>query len=144
MAGLFQRLQDQQRAAIEIILDGDKLQVLDGDTLLTAILTHRPQLRHNEIGDEPRAGFCLMGACQDCWVSDGEGNRLRACTTYVREGLEIITGMMAPDSVAAAVAINTPEAAGFFAVSPTAVTTVTKENGGAEDNAADSAEEGRS
>lgn len=93
MPGLFQRLQDQQRATIEITVDGDRLQVLDGDTLLTAILTHRPHLRLHEIGDEPRSGFCLMGACQDCWVSDAAGNRLRACTTYVQAGLEIVTGL---------------------------------------------------
>jgi hypothetical protein len=95
MPGLFQRLQDQQRAAIEITVDGDRLQVLEGDTLLTAILTHRPHLRLHEIGDEPRSGFCLMGACQDCWVSDAAGNRLRACTTYVHAGLEIATGLAA-------------------------------------------------
>lgn len=95
MPGLFQRLQDQQRATIEIAVDGDRLQVLDGDTLLTAILTHRPHLRLHEIGDEPRSGFCLMGACQDCWVSDAAGNRLRACTTYVHAGLEVVTGLPA-------------------------------------------------
>lgn len=32
-----------------------------------------------------------MGACQDCWVWTEEGERLRACTTAVREGLRIVT-----------------------------------------------------
>ena len=91
ITGLFQRLQDKERAQIEITLDGESLQVLAGDTLLTAILTHRPQLRVHEIGGEPRAGFCLMGACQDCWVATADGTALRACTTFVAEGMAVVT-----------------------------------------------------
>ncbi|HCV75331.1 MAG TPA: NAD(FAD)-dependent dehydrogenase, partial [Pseudomonas sp.] len=33
----------------------------------------------------------LMGACQDCWVWTADGERLRACGTEVREGLQILT-----------------------------------------------------
>jgi hypothetical protein len=58
---------------------------------LTAILLHRGYLRMSEFGDGPRAGFCLMGACQDCWVSAADGERLRACTTYVAAGMAIVT-----------------------------------------------------
>jgi predicted molibdopterin-dependent oxidoreductase YjgC len=32
-----------------------------------------------------------MGACQDCWVWTAQGERLRACSTEVRDGLDIIT-----------------------------------------------------
>jgi NADH dehydrogenase/NADH:ubiquinone oxidoreductase subunit G len=32
-----------------------------------------------------------MGACQDCWVWTADGERLRACTTVVEEGMHIIT-----------------------------------------------------
>ncbi len=39
----------------------------------------------------PRAGFCLMGACQDCWVWTPQGQRLRACATPVTEGMAICT-----------------------------------------------------
>jgi NADH dehydrogenase/NADH:ubiquinone oxidoreductase subunit G len=48
-------------------------------------------VRQSEFGDETRAGFCLMGACQDCWVWTETGERLRACTTEVREGMQIVT-----------------------------------------------------
>jgi aerobic-type carbon monoxide dehydrogenase small subunit (CoxS/CutS family) len=39
----------------------------------------------------PRAGFCLMGACQDCWVWLADGSRLRACTTLLAEGMQVRT-----------------------------------------------------
>ncbi|TMM35362.1 (2Fe-2S)-binding protein, partial [Colwellia ponticola] len=35
--------------------------------------------------------FCLMGACQDCWVWTRSGERLRACSNEVRDGLDIVT-----------------------------------------------------
>jgi D-hydroxyproline dehydrogenase subunit gamma len=63
-----------------------------GDTLLTAILCHADRLRASEFIGQPRAGFCQMGACQDCWVSLDSGERLRACATPLVEGMRIITG----------------------------------------------------
>jgi hypothetical protein len=46
-------------------------------------------VRHSDIGNDARAGFCLMGACQECWVWLGAGRRVRACTTLVSEGMKI-------------------------------------------------------
>jgi D-hydroxyproline dehydrogenase subunit gamma len=62
---------------------------LQGDTLLTALLLAGAHLRHSEFGDGPRAGFCLMGACQDCWVSLADGRRVQACTTMAEDGMAL-------------------------------------------------------
>ena len=35
------------------------------------------------------AGFCLMGACQDCWVRLADGRRVRACSTLLEDGQAI-------------------------------------------------------
>jgi len=106
MAGAFQRLTDQNRTSFEISIDGDKVSVLDGDTVLTAILLHQTQLRQHEINGEMRAGFCLMGACQDCWVAEESGRRLRACTSYVTPGLAIVTGKPIAPTLKASIAIT--------------------------------------
>jgi predicted molibdopterin-dependent oxidoreductase YjgC len=87
----FVRLAETGRAAIAFELDGAPATALEGDTLLTAILTSRSHVRRSEFGDGPRAGFCLMGACQDCWVRLGDGRRVRACTTLVAEGMAVWT-----------------------------------------------------
>jgi aerobic-type carbon monoxide dehydrogenase small subunit (CoxS/CutS family) len=50
-------------------------------------------VRAGEFGDGPRAGFCCMGACRDCWVALFDGRRLRACTTLAERGMEILTGL---------------------------------------------------
>ena len=59
---------------------------------LTALMLAGSRVRKFEFGEGARAGFCLMGACQDCWVKQEEGGSLRACSTYVRDGLRLITG----------------------------------------------------
>jgi D-hydroxyproline dehydrogenase subunit gamma len=85
------RLTEAQRAPVTFVLDGAPAQALAGDTLLTAILTTQRHLRHSEFSGQPRAGFCLIGACQDCWVRDENGRRMRACSTRIEEGMRVIT-----------------------------------------------------
>ena len=89
--GQFRRVAERERRRVVFTLDGLETEALEGDTLLTAILTARGHLRIAEFTEAPRAGFCLMGACQDCWVADEGGRPLRACTTYVTEGMAIVT-----------------------------------------------------
>ena len=83
----FTRLAERERRQVSLEIDGVAATALQGDTLLTAILTNGRRLRVNEFDRGPRAGFCLMGACQDCWVALADGRRLRACTTLAEDGM---------------------------------------------------------
>lgn len=87
----FVRLAETARARVRIVIDGEPVDALEGDTLMVALLNNVRSLRESEFGDGRRAGFCLMGACQDCWVWTAHGTRLRACTTVVAEGMHIVT-----------------------------------------------------
>ena len=87
----FVRLDETARAQVQLVIDGNPVKALAGDTLMVAMLNNVRQLRESEFGDGNRAGFCLMGACQDCWVWTADGGRLRACTTVVAEGMHIVT-----------------------------------------------------
>ena len=89
---LFCRVAETGRRAIAFTIDGVPARALEGDTVLTAVLTQRSVLRYADFSATPRAGFCLMGACQDCWVSTESGERLRACSTLACEGMRIVTG----------------------------------------------------
>jgi len=33
-----------------------------------------------------------MGACQDCWIATEQGERLRACSTFIAPGMALVTG----------------------------------------------------
>ena len=86
-AGQFVRAVPRQGPRITLSFDGEAMEVVEGESVLAALLTQRPFLRRSEFGGSPRAGFCLMGACQDCWVWSDTGGRLRACTTTVVAGM---------------------------------------------------------
>lgn len=91
MTGRFVRLAEREREPVPLQIDGQPVQALAGDTLLVALLTHGLRVRDSEFGGGARAGFCLMGACQDCWVWTESGERLRACSTPVRAGMAVLT-----------------------------------------------------
>jgi hypothetical protein len=88
----FHRLGNKERAIVHIDFEGQPLTAREGDTVLTAILTQHAHLRPSEPAGRARAGFCLMGACQDCWVWLGVDRRVRACSTLVAEGMRIHPG----------------------------------------------------
>lgn len=87
--GRLQRLTETGRPALAFSFEGRALTGLEGDTVLTAILMASPHLRQAEFGPERRAGFCLMGACQDCWLWQENGLRLRACSTVLQDGMRL-------------------------------------------------------
>ena len=76
---------------VRILVDGADVSAYAGDSVLVAVLAARNALRQHEFGDETRAGFCLMGACQDCWVWLADHSRVRACTTIVTDGMQVLT-----------------------------------------------------
>ena len=87
----FVRLAETGRAPLTLHVDDVAVTALEGDTLMVAILTTGATLRTSEFSDGKRAGFCLMGACQDCWVWTEGGDRLRSCSTLATPGLRIRT-----------------------------------------------------
>ena len=91
---LLTRVAETQRPPVEFWLDGEPVTALSGDSVLTAVLTRRDRVRLSEFSGMPRAGFCLIGACQDCWMRTEDGAPLRACTTPVQAGMRLLTGGM--------------------------------------------------
>lgn len=88
---LLHRLTRIDHAAVAFTLDGRACEGRLGDTVLTAILCYAEHVRSSEFSAAPRAGFCQMGACQDCWVQLESGERLRACSTPLAAGMRIVT-----------------------------------------------------
>ncbi len=76
---------------IEIVVDGEILQVVEGQSLAAALWANgKRQLRRTPMG-KPRGVFCGMGICFDCVMTvDGVPN-VRACMTTVYDGLRAET-----------------------------------------------------
>jgi len=76
---------------VRFLLDDQALSARTGETLASAVLRQRPALGRSEFDASARAGFCLMGACQDCTLWLEGGQRVRACTTPVKDGVRLFT-----------------------------------------------------
>ncbi|MGN8020282.1 (2Fe-2S)-binding protein [Phyllobacterium sp. 22229] len=87
----FQRHFRRDEAHIPFTIDGTAYSGRRGDTVLVAIMSVTGQLRRSEFTSEPRAGFCLIGACQDCFVTLACGTRVRACTTPLEAHMAFTT-----------------------------------------------------
>ena len=87
----FVRISEIERREIRVWIDGRLTKAREGDTLLVALLSNTGHLRHSEFSDGVRSGFCLMGACQDCWVQLEDGPRVRACSTPLADGMRVLT-----------------------------------------------------
>ncbi|MGQ7935710.1 (2Fe-2S)-binding protein [Paraburkholderia metrosideri] len=96
----FVRVAETQREPLSFFIDGYEVPALQGDTLLTAVLMQQRRVRESEFSGAPRAGFCLIGACQDCWMRTEDGLRVRACSTLVTQGMRVITRLAKVASVA--------------------------------------------
>ncbi|EJL56601.1 hypothetical protein PMI09_01717 [Rhizobium sp. CF122] len=83
--------------AIRIMVDGRPYTARQGETVLTAIRMDIGHARNFEFLPERRAGFCLMGTCQDCWLWRKDGRRLRTCTSRVEADMELLT--TAPEAI---------------------------------------------
>lgn len=91
VTGRFHRLRPTTGKRIEIDIDGETVTASSEDTVLVAVLSARRIVRRSEFGGGGRAGMCLMGACQDCWMWTADGRRLRACTTRIAPGMSLRT-----------------------------------------------------
>ncbi|CAM3625721.1 Sulfurtransferase [Bordetella sputigena] len=84
------RVKDPGTPRLSFTVNGVEHHASAGDTVLTVLLARRAALRATPFSGQPRAGFCLMGACQDCWVRTAEGGSVRACSTLLREGMALL------------------------------------------------------
>jgi predicted molibdopterin-dependent oxidoreductase YjgC len=90
---LLKRLARQNLPSIAFTLDGEACSGRAGDTVLTAVLTQADRVRLSDFSASPRAGFCQMGACQDCWILTADSKRIRACSTILEPGMNLRTAM---------------------------------------------------
>ncbi|MVW70754.1 (2Fe-2S)-binding protein [Bordetella sp. 15P40C-2] len=93
MTALLQRVRAPDAPRVTFTWNGQPLIAHEGDTILTALLLATDHVRRTIGDNRPRAGFCLMGACQDCWVQTEQGQRLRACSTPVESGMALVNAL---------------------------------------------------
>ena len=75
--------------AVSLTLDGRPVIAHEGETVAALLLAEGHVATRRTRHGEPRGVFCGMGVCFDCLVVvDGIPN-VRACVTWVRDGMEV-------------------------------------------------------
>jgi D-hydroxyproline dehydrogenase subunit gamma len=87
---MFKRSDDDARAPVEILVDGQRVAARAGDTVSAALLASGLDVRRaTAVSGAPRLPYCMMGVCFDCLVTvDGVGNR-QGCLVPVSPGMRI-------------------------------------------------------
>ncbi|SAL46080.1 NAD(FAD)-dependent dehydrogenase [Caballeronia sordidicola] len=95
---LFQPLSGVACPKVMIEYDGVPVQVIAGISVAAALLEAGVrEFRRSIVGNMPRAPYCMMGVCFECFVEiDGVPNR-QSCMTPVRAGMCIRRQDGAPD-----------------------------------------------
>ncbi len=92
------------RQEVSFTFDGRRLSAFAGEMVAAALLAHGIRgFRTTERGRAPRGLYCAIGHCFECLVTVDGGPPVRACLTPVRDGMEVTSAAVVPDSVSAAV-----------------------------------------
>lgn len=89
--GRFVRATARKGKRLQFFFEHALMHGFEGETVLTALLCNTEYIRRFEFSETVRAGFCIMAACQDCWVWCDDGTRLRACTTPLIDGMRLLS-----------------------------------------------------
>ena len=86
---MFQRLHETG-PAVTFEFEGEAVTARAGESVAAALLAHGVRhTRQSLVTAEPRAAYCLIGACFECLMEiDGRANR-QACLTEVRDGMAV-------------------------------------------------------
>jgi len=87
---MFKQLASEQIDTVDIILNGQHVQIPRGISVAAAALSNQQRYtRTTPVSASKRAPFCMMGVCYEClMIIDGKANQ-RACATLVEEGMTI-------------------------------------------------------
>jgi D-hydroxyproline dehydrogenase subunit gamma len=85
---MFRRL-DEAGKKVRFTYDDQDIEAIENENLAAALLiAGKTSLRVNPVSKQPRAPYCMMGACFECLV-EIDGISRQACMVQVSEGLVV-------------------------------------------------------
>jgi predicted molibdopterin-dependent oxidoreductase YjgC len=75
--------------AVTVSVDGRPVTAHLGETVATVLLAEGLVATRTTMGGSPRGVYCGMGVCFDCLVVVDDVPNMRACMTWVRDGMRI-------------------------------------------------------
>jgi predicted molibdopterin-dependent oxidoreductase YjgC len=87
---MFRKLHDPGASAVTIYIDGRPVAAEAGESI-AAVMLRQPEgwSRMTPVSRSPRAPYCMMGVCFECFVEvDGQGS-VQGCMMSVRDGMRV-------------------------------------------------------
>ncbi len=82
----------KRKKEVFININGQRISAYQGETLLAVLIASGiKKIRKSSVLKEHRGGLCGMGVCYDCLVTLNGVRNVRACMTYIEDGMEIET-----------------------------------------------------
>lgn len=84
------RIETPGSAPVMLTFEGAQIEACATDTVASALIAAGVRVfTTTEVGGDERGGFCFVGRCADCLlIIDGRANQ-RACSTPVRDGMDV-------------------------------------------------------
>ena len=77
---------------LQVIIDGKTVDAFEGETVATVLAAQGMRVfGHKDKTGQPRGIYCGMGICYECLVTVDGLHNVRACQTYIMEGMVIET-----------------------------------------------------
>jgi len=84
--------------SVTIYFEGKKIPARDGITLAAALIAEGVYaLGHSRNLSQARGMYCANGRCQSCLVTVDGVERVRSCSTLVRDGMIVTQSTRDPD-----------------------------------------------
>ncbi|KJZ09993.1 MULTISPECIES: (2Fe-2S)-binding protein [unclassified Halomonas] len=86
----FERLARRDQPSLTVFVDDTPVKVYAGDSVAAAVLAAGclPS-RRTAVSGDPRAPYCLMGACFECLLTIDDRPNQQGCMTEVRDQMRI-------------------------------------------------------
>ncbi len=89
-AEMFKRISQPAQEMITIYIEGEAVQVPQGETVAASVLIHGlGHTRTTPLSDSPRAPLCMMGVCFECLMEINGVPNIQACQVTVSENMSI-------------------------------------------------------
>ncbi len=77
---------------IPVIINGKNVSAFEGELVSTVLLAEGIRTLHlNPLNQRESGLYCMMGFCYQCLVTVDGVKNMRACQTYIHDGMEIET-----------------------------------------------------
>ncbi len=78
--------------SIPVIINGEKVSAFEGELVSTVLHAEGIRTLHiNPHSQREASLYCMMGVCYQCLVTIDGVRNMRACQTYIHDGMEIET-----------------------------------------------------